>query len=175
VLENLTQTLENVPVLMALLHDALGQTPAPTANTEEMRAHLERIQSELAARLKRERKLYAVLHFPEHEWHCPTCKQAFWGTYWELNNPGTGKGLCLSHLVLHGFLAHGSTYQMEELRNVSGVRIGEARLVLDVAGLSAVLHGSDIVPEALAELATLEALQKEQLAQAGAFQAAGGH
>ncbi|HEY9724393.1 MAG TPA: hypothetical protein V6D47_20490 [Oscillatoriaceae cyanobacterium] len=173
-LETLREYLRQVPVLAQLLERELLNQPAHASNTEDLRAHVEKLQAKLGERLKAERKPYAVLHFPETEVNCPVCKDTIFGYYWEINNPVSGKGLCITHRMLHGLVAHEQLFQNESMQNVSGVRVGETRLVLDLPGLESVLVGADVPPDVLDELAQARALQAQQLAEAGPLVAAGG-
>lgn len=173
-LETLRDYLRQVPVLAQLLERELLNQPANASNTEDLRFHLERLQSKLGERLKTERTPYAVLHFPDTEVNCPVCKETLFGYYWEINNPLSGKGLCITHRMLHGLVAHEQLFQSESMQNVSGVRVGETRLVLDLAGLEAVLSGTSVPQAVLDELAQARALQAQQLLEAGPLVAAGG-
>jgi hypothetical protein len=174
VLETLRQYLQEVPVLAQLIERELLNHPANVTNTEDLRFHVEDLQQKLFARLKAERTPYAVVHFPEMELSCPACKESFSGYYWELNNPATGKGLCVSNRLIHALVAHEQFFITESLHNVAGTRVGDSRLVLDVAGLASVLKGSSAPAEIVAECEAAAEVQARQLAEAGEFVASGG-
>lgn len=173
-LENLRQYLNDVPKLAELLERALHENPANVSNTEDLRFHLEDLQTDLAKRLKDEKQLYSVLHFPEQELKCPTCGTLVMGYYWELNNPATGKGQCVSNALFHALVAHEEFFQTEMMYNVSGTRVGETRQVLDLAALLAVVEGSSAPAEIVAELKTAIELQARKLAESAAPATAGG-
>jgi hypothetical protein len=162
-------------VLADLLASELKAHPSNASNAEDLRFHIEDLQAKLAARLKAEKQLYAALFFPEMEVHCAACKETFLGVYYELNNPANGKGLCVSHKLLHGFIDHEQFFQEESMHTVQGTKVGDCRLVLDLPGLVGIMEGSNVPPEVLAEAKQAVELQKQALAAAGAFAASGGH
>lgn len=174
-LENLRQFFNNVPVLADLQANELRANPSHASNAEDLRFHLEELQTNLAKRLKAERQLYAVVFFPENEVHCQACKETLMGVYWELNNPATNKGLCVSNKLLHGLIDHEQFFQIESMHTVAGTRVGECRLVLDLPGLAAVMEGANVPAEVMAEMREAIELQKRALADAGAYTPAGGH
>lgn len=174
-LENLRKYFNELPVLADAIASELKAHPSHAANAEESRAHIETLQSKLSARLKADKQLYAAVFFPEGEIHCVICKETLKGVYWELNNPATGKGLCVSHKLLHGFIDHAQFFQIESMRTVAGTLVGESRQVLDLAGLVAIMAGSNAPEVVMAEAGQAVALQAQALAAAGAHAAAGGH
>lgn len=174
-LENLRKYFNDLPVLADLIASELKAHPSHASNAEDLRFHIEDLQAKLAARLKAEKQLYAALFFPETEVHCAACNETFLGVYWELNNPATGKGLCVSHKLLHGFIDHEQFFQEESMHTVQGTKVGDCRLVLDLAGLAAMMEGANVPAEVLAEAKQAVELQKQALAAAGAFAASGGH
>lgn len=174
-LENLRKYFNDLPVLADLIASELKAHPSHASNAEDLRAHIEDLQLKLAQRLKAEKQLYAAVFFPEHEIHCQACQETLTGVYWELNNPATSKGLCVSHKLLHGFIDHEQFFQVETMRTVGGTNVGESRQVLDLSGLLAMMEGSNVPAEVLAEARQAVELQKQALADAGAFAAAGGH
>ena len=173
-LENLRQFLSEVPILIDLINRDLAANPSHALNAEEMRGHIEDLQASVFKRLKDEKTIYAVLHFPEFELHCPICREAFLGYYWEVNNPATGKGASVSNRLLHAFILHEQTFVSEPMENVSGVKTGECRLVLDFGSIQSVLKGGAVSEAVLGELEQAKALQQQQLAAAGDFVASGG-
>lgn len=174
-LENLRKYFNDMPVLADVIAAELKANPSHASNAEDLRFHIEELQAKLAARLKAEKQPYAAVFFPENEIHCAACKETLMGVYWELNNPANGKGLCVSHKLLHGFIDHEQFFQEESMHTVQGTKVGESRQVLDLPGLLAILEGSNAPEIVLAEARQAVELQKQALAQAGAFAAAGGH
>lgn len=174
-LENLRKYFNDMPVLADAIASELRAHPSNASNAEESRNHIETLQAKLAARLKADKQLYAAVFFPEAEIHCAICKETLKGVYWELNNPATGKGLCVSHKLLHGFIDHEQFFQIESMHTVAGTNVGESRQVLDLPGLVAIMAGSNTPDLVMAEAAQAIELQKQALAAAGAFSAAGGH
>jgi hypothetical protein len=175
VLDNLRKYFNDLPVLAELIASELKAHPSNATNAEDLRFHLEDLQTKLAARLKAEKQLYAAVFFPEHEIHCAACKETLLGVYWELNNPTNGKGLCVSNKLLHGFVDHEQFFQEESMHTVQGTKVGDSRLVLDLPGLVGIMEGANVPPEVMAEARQAVELQKQALAQAGAFAASGGH
>lgn len=158
-----------------MLDADLKATKNHATNTEEQRAHLEELQKHLFARLKAEKQLYATIYYPEQEQICPECKETLHGYYWELNNPVNNKSICNSFKLIHYFTTHEQTFMSENMFNVSGTRVGDMRMTLELAMIAAVLKGADVPADVLAEAQQALELQKKQLADAGAFVASGGH
>lgn len=174
-LETLREFIKQTPVLANMIERELLNNPGNFTNTEDLRYHVEKLQSGLMAKLKAERKLYAVVHFPEQEIACPICKETSFGYYWELNNPVTGKGLCVSNRMVHALVAHEQFFINESMQTVAGTRVGETRLVLDFEAFAGVLKGADVDPVVASEVEEARALQARALEEAGAFVASGGH
>lgn len=172
--ENLRKYLAGVPILADLIDQALVTNRSNATNTEEQRFHLEELHAKLCAKLKAEKTLYATKYYPEQEQTCPICKELLFGYYWELNNPVTAKAICVSYKLFHAFTAHEQTFITESMQNVSGVRVGEMRLVLDLPAVLSVMKGSSAAPELLAECEAAVEMQKQQLAAAEPVLAAGG-
>ena len=174
-LENLRKFFNDVPVLADLLAAELKAAPSNATNAEDLRFHLEELQHTLMARLKAEKQLYAVVFYPEMEIPCQACGETLMGVYWELNNPATGQGLCVSNKLLHGLVDHEQFFQIESMQTVAGTRVGDTRQVLDLPGLVKVMAGAAVPEIVMAEAAQAIELQKRALAEAGDFAAAGGH
>jgi hypothetical protein len=175
VLENLRQYFNEMPILADLIGQELKDHPSHASNAEDLRAHIEALQTNLAKRLKAEKRLYAAVFFPEAEVNCQACGETILGVYWELNNPATGKGLCVSHKLLHGFIDHEQFFAEESMHTVAGTHVGSSRQVLDLPGLVAIMEGAEVPAAVMAEARQSLELQKQALAAAGAFAAAGGH
>jgi hypothetical protein len=174
VIENLRKYLGEIPILADMLaHDLMTQ-PSHATNTEEQRHHLEDTQGKLTARIKADKQLYATIYFPEQEQHCPICKESMHGYYWELNNPITTKSICVSYKLFHAFVLHDQSFLTESMENVSGVRVGEMRIVLDLAAIANVMKGSGVAPELIAECELAVELQKKALAESVPMAASGG-
>lgn len=174
-LDKLREFVPQVPVLADLLERELLNDPGNISNTEEIRFHLEKVHKKVMDTLRAERKLYAVMHFPEAELHCPICQTVYHGYYWEVNNPVTGKGYIASQRLIHGLVAHEQLFLEEPMETVTGTRVGDTRLILDVATMSSVFKNADVPADVLEDLATAEAIQKKLLAEAPAVVASGGH
>lgn len=174
-LDKLREYIPTIPVLADLIERALLNDPGNVANTEEMRYHLEAVHKRVMDELKAERKLYAVKHFPEQEIHCPICHQVEQGYYWEVNNPVTGKGYIASMRLIHGLTAHEQLFLEEPMETVVGTRVGDTRLILDVATMATAFKSADVPADVLADLAEAEGIQKKLLAEAPAVIASGGH
>jgi hypothetical protein len=172
--ENLRKYLHEVPILADLIDQALAANKSNATNTEEQRFHLEELHKGLAANLREEKRLYATKYYPEQEQTCPICKEMLLGYYWELNNPVTSKAICVSYKLFHAFCAHEQSFITESMQNVSGVRVGEMRLVLDLPSILGVLKGSSIPPELIAECEQAIEAQKRALEASEPVQAAGG-
>ena len=174
-LEKLREFIPTIPVLADLIERALLNEPGNVTNTEEMRYHLETIHKKVMDELKAERKLYAVKHFPEQEVTCPICHHVDLGYYWEVNNPMTGKGYIAAQRLIHGLTHHEQLFLEEPMETVVGTRVGDTRLILDVATMSTAFKNADVPADVLADLASAEAFQKQLLAEAPAVVASGGH
>jgi hypothetical protein len=172
--ENLRKYLADVPILADMLDHELQTNRSNATNTEEQRFHLEEIQGKLCARLKAEKTLYATKYYPEQEQVCPICKETLFGYYWELNNPVTSKAICASYKLFHAFTRHEQSFITESMQNVSGVRVGEMRLVLDLPAILGVMKGSSAPAELLAECEAAIDKQKHELAAAEPVAASGG-
>jgi hypothetical protein len=172
--ENLRKYLHQVPILADLLDQELQANRSNATNTEEQRFHLEEIQAKLAAKLKAEKILYATKYYPEQEQVCPICKETLFGYYWELNNAVSAKAVCVSYKLFHAFTQHDQSFITESMQNVSGVRVGEMRLVLDLPAVLGVMKNSAAPPELLAECEQAIEIQKQQLAAAEPVAASGG-
>ena len=172
--ENLRKFLHDVPILAELLSADLASNPCHATNTEEQRFHLEELQGKLARRLKETGQIYCTIYYPEQEQACPICKETLHGYYWELNNPVTTKAICVSYKLFHAFTEHEQTFITESMQNVSGVRVGEMRLVLDLPAILSTLKNGAVPPEVLAECEQAIELQQQALAAADPVLAAGG-
>src|SRR5262249_4661239 len=151
VVENLRKYLGEIPILAELLARDLASHPSHATNTEEQRFHLEELQVALAKRLKEEKQLYCTIYYPEQEQVCPICKETLHGYYWELNNPVTSKATCISYKLWHAFVHHEQTFITESMQNVSGVRVGEMRMMLDIPSIQTCLKNSSADPGLIAE------------------------
>lgn len=147
-LEPLREALGGVPVLADMLKTALADSAGEAANTEALRARLESLQRDLARNLAAEKRLYAVVHFPEHAETCPRCGETIAGHHRELNNAVTGKGMIVSSQLFHAFVAHGEPQRVEALTGLSGQRLGETTLAWDWGALKAVVAGAELPPAA---------------------------
>ncbi|MDB5097422.1 MAG: hypothetical protein JWM80_1843 [Cyanobacteria bacterium RYN_339] len=172
--ENLRKYLSEVPILAELLDGDLQANRSNATNTEEQRHHLEDIQTKLCARLKDEKTLYATKYYPEQEQSCPICKEILFGYYWELNNPVSAKAACISYKLFHAFTQHDQGFITESMQNVTGVRVGEMRMVLDLGAILSVMKNSSAPPELLAECEAAIEIQKQRLAAAEPIAAGGG-
>lgn len=173
-LETLREFVKQIPVLAAMLEREVLNHPSDATNTEDMRHHVAKLQTQLFARLKEERQLYAVMHFPEHETTCPDCREVYFGYYWEVNNAATGKGLIVANRLIHGLVAHEQLFLAEPMQTIGGTKVGDTRLVLNLAALKATFEGAHVPPEVLAEIQEAIAVQAAQLEAAGAHAASGG-
>lgn len=173
-IETLRKYLGELPILADQIVHELATNPSHATNTEEQRFHLEEIQIGVAKRLKEEKQLYATIYYPEQEQTCPICKELLHGYYWELNNPVTTKSACISFKLFHAFIHHEQMFITESMQNVSGVRVGEMRMVLDLPAVLGVMKGSSAPAELLAECEQAIELQKKALAEAAPVVAAGG-
>ena len=125
--------------------------------------------------LKERKAVYGVAYNPDFENSCPICQKQFKGTYYELNNAATGKAIVSSMRLVHALIEHEQTYFQEQMYNVSGTRVGEMRLVLDMGAILATLKGADVPPEVMKDAETGPEIQKKQLEEAGELAASGGH
>lgn len=173
-LENLREFIKQIPVLAAILEREVLNHPSNTTNTEDLRHYVEGIQKQLFARMREERALYAVMHFPEHEMTCPLCKEELFGYYWEVNNAATSKGYIVANRLIHGLVAHEQLFLEEPMQTVGGTKVGDTRLMWDLAELKKTFEGANVSPEVMAELEEAMAMQRAQLEAAGAFVTAGG-
>lgn len=160
--------LGQLPILAELLEGAAIATPNHATNTEEQRFHLEQLHADLMARLRAEQQPYVVVYFPDQEEVDPIDQVLLKGAYWELNNPVTNQAICVPRKLIHGFVAHGQSHRVEAMRNVTGIRVGEMRSVLDLKAIARVLSGANVPPEVLAEAQAAVAQQAQELAQAKA-------
>jgi hypothetical protein len=81
----------------------------------------------------------------------------------------------VSHKLLHGFIDHEQFFAEESMHTVGGTNVGSSRLVLDLPGLVSIMEGAEVPAAVMTEAKQSIELQKQALAAAGAFAAAGGH
>jgi hypothetical protein len=168
VLDALRRFIADTPVLQDLLQQAIHKKRGNATNTEEQRFYIEEIHVATMKELKEGRRMYGVRYNPDFENHCPICRKTFHGTYFELNNAATGKAIVSSIRLIHALVDHEQTFFQELMLNVSGTRVGEMRLVLDLKAINKVLEGADVPDEVLAEAREALTIQQQQLAEADA-------
>lgn len=174
-LDELRKYIGQLPVLQDMLQQAIYQNRGTATNTEEQRFHIEELHQGIMKRLKEEKALYGVVYNPDLENHCPICRKEYKGSYYEINNAATGKAIVSSIRLIHALVEHEQTFFQEQMINVSGTRVGEMRLTLDVKAIRKVLDGGAVPPEVVAEADQAIEVQKQQLAEAGDVVATGGH
>lgn len=174
-LDELRKFIGEMPILAEMLQQAVYQNRGTATNTEEQRFHLEELHQGIIKRLKEERRVYGVLYNPDTENHCPICRRQFDGTYFEINNAATGKAIVSSTRLIHALVEHEQTFFQEQMYNVSGTRVGEMRLTLELKAIRKVLDGADVPAEVLAEAEQAIGIQTQQLAELGQLAAGGGH
>lgn len=163
-LDDLRRFLAEVPILADLLQQAVYRERGTATNTEEQRYHLEALHQAVMADLKAERRVYGVLYNPEFENHDPLTKTIFYGHYLELNNPVTNKAIVSSTKLMNAFIHHEQTFITENMINVTGTRVGEMRMALDLAAIAGVLAGADVPESVLSEAHQASEIQAQQLA-----------
>lgn len=171
--EALRAHLPAIPILAELLEAAAISTPSHATNTEEQRFHLEKLQADLMARLRAEKQPYVVVYFPDHEEVDAASGTVIHGCYWELNNPANNQAICVSRKLIHIFADRALSHITQPMQNVTGIRVGEMRSVLDLAAIARVLEGSNTPPEVLAEAHAAAEHQARELASLKAPAAAG--
>lgn len=165
--------LADIPILQDMLQAAIHKKRgAGGTNTEEQRYQIEEAHIAIMAELRENRRLYGVRYNPDFENTCPICRKVFHGTYFELNNAATGKAIVSSMRLYHALVEHEQLFIQEQMLNVTGTRVGEMRLVLDVKAIAKVMEGADVPDEVLAEAATGLDLQRQQMLEADAAAAA---
>lgn len=174
-LDELRRYIADMPILADMLQQAVYQNKGTATNTEEQRFHLEELHQGIVKRLKEEKLVYGVRFNPDHENHCPICRKTFMGTYFEINNAATGKAIVSSMRLIHALVEHEQLFFQEQMINVSGTRVGEMRLTLDVKAIRKVFDGAVVPAEVLAEADQAVEIQKQQLAEVGELAASGGH
>ena len=174
-LDELRRYIADMPILADLLQQAVYQNRGTATNAEEQRYHLEELHAGIMKRLKEERRLYGVTYNPDIENHCPVCRKTFMGSYFEINNAATGKAIVSSMRLVHALVEHEQTFFQELMVNVTGTRVGEMRLTLDLKAIRKVMEGADVPAEVLQEAEQAVEVQKQQLAEAGDLAASGGH
>ncbi len=174
-LDELRRFIGQMPILADQLQQAVYQNRGNATNTEEQRFYLEELHQGIVKRLKEDRSLYGVVYNPDLENHCPICSKEYKGSYFELNNAATGKAIVSSIRLIHALVEHEQLFFQEQMINVSGTRVGEMRLVLDVKAIRKVMDGGDVPADVLAEAEQAIEIQKKQLAEVGELTASGGH
>lgn len=155
--------IADIPVLQDLLQATVHKNRGHATNTEEQRFQIEEVHGAVVKELKEARSLYAVHYNPDFENLCPICRKTFHGTYYELNNAATGKAIVNSMRLIHALLEHEQTFFVEQMINVSGTRVGEMRLVLDLKAIINVMKGAEVPDEVTQEAAEALEIQKQQL------------
>lgn len=174
-LDELRTFIGQMPVLADMLQQAIYQNKGTATNTEEQRFHIEELHQGIIKQLKEQRSLYGVVYNPDLENHCPICRKEYKGSYFEINNAATGKAIVSSIRLIHALVEHEQTFFQELMYNVSGTRVGEMRLLLDLKAIRKVMEGGDVPPEVVAEAEQAIEIQKKQLAEAGELSVSGGH
>ena len=163
-LEVYRRFLADIPILQDMLQAAIHKKrSAGGTNTEEQRYQIEEAHVAIMAELRENRRLYGVRYNPDFENNCPICRKTFHGTYFELNNAATGKAIVSSMRLFHALVEHEQLFFQEQMLNVTGTRVGEMRLVLDVKAIAKVMEGAEVPEKVLAEAATALDLQRQQM------------